>query len=186
MSYSIDKVAELFALHTEVKTLDFISFMKRISEIAPPQPPKWAAVVTSNSNSTVSPSEPISPHESISGDEEAVVVPAKFDKVLTFLFTGIPTPTMSTTWVLLRNQYITNPASFRLMGEGHYSKDDTEPHITVRVETPYLHSKTGEVAKSWVTFLHIYYTEIGAGKRKYTYITLALDGVKQLVAEYGI
>jgi len=181
MNYSIDKIAELFTLHSELKTLDFISFMKRISEYITPIQSRWA---NSSTNSLV---ETKSTSGSISDDEELVVVPAKFDRQLSFLFTNIPVVKQTTLWVMLRNQYITNPSSFRLIGEGHISNDETDPHITIRVETPILERKTAETIKPWITNLHIYYTLLDDGiKRRFTHILMKYDNQKQFIAAYAV
>jgi hypothetical protein len=181
MSYSIEMITKMFELHSEVKSLDFPTFMKRINEFAAASaPPKWANVVVSNSSASTP-----SPPASVSEEEEEVItkLPSKTDKVLDFIFT-LPTSWITTTWVLLRNYYLTNPSFFRLIGEGHISNGDTDPHITVRAEIPIIHSRTGKPMKTWDTALHFYYIEVPGNKRKYSIVTMMTDGESSEVASY--
>jgi len=177
MSYTLNNIEQLFALHQEMKGLDFIAFMKRMNDYTATLPaPRYSEIIGKTSISTPS------PPESVVGDE--IVLPKRTDKVIEFVFMNIPIYYKTPTWVMLRNLYITNPYAFRLANEGHISGDDTLPHISIRVEIPYLHYKTGESQRPWITHLHIYYTEDEKDKRTYTHITSWTDSEATIIAKY--
>jgi hypothetical protein len=95
--------------------------------------------------------------------------------------TALPFTKNSATWVLLRNLYLTSPELFSRLSDGHVSGGDMYPHISVRVDVPIYHSKTGKFIKSWEAIIHIYYT--GEGKsRRFTDITTSFDGEVRLIA----
>ena len=156
--------------------------MKRMGEITPPPAPqstKWANVVVSNSTTSTTSSGSVS-------DDEEIVVPAKLDRAIEFLMTKLPAPWMSPTFVMLRNLYIMNPNVFRLSSEGHISGGDDKPHISIRVDIPYLHNKTGVPMKPWICWLHIYYVERedDPSKRMYTEIVSFADSLPIVIAKY--
>jgi hypothetical protein len=97
----------------------------------------------------------------------------KKDPTLAFIFENIFDARASMEFLLLREQFSSNPNQFRILGTTHFSNDEDEPHISFEFKRTFtLVCHDGKsIERTWVRIYHLYFITLPSGKQKYTHVT---------------
>jgi len=97
----------------------------------------------------------------------------KKDPTLAFIFENIFDARASMEFLLIREQFSSNPNQFRILGTNHFSNDEDEPHISFEFKRTFtLVCHDGKsIERTWVKIYHLYFITLPNGKQKYTHIT---------------
>ena len=80
---------------------------------------------------------------------------------LAFILITMPWSKKTFAWYAMKRAYIDDPSKFTLYGSGHYSGDDTDPHLTIKWES----------SSTYSTKFHIYFKMTEDGRKRFTHIT---------------